>query len=118
MCKAHQRPHPSYLINADNSFSISNPDVFPNFGKDEVAGSNPAISSRETVRNDGFFVVLGLILQVLSLLLANLGYLVCQDGHLVNKCVTFSGKKVPEKPCAIRVCGLFSVSHTLSHSRG
>ncbi|MBQ9944051.1 MAG: hypothetical protein IJO67_06775, partial [Clostridia bacterium] len=92
--------------------------LFFYLGKDEVADSNPAISSRETVRNDGFFVVLGLILQDFSLLLANLGYLVCQDGHFVNKGVTFSRKKVPEKPCAIRVCGLFSVSHTLSHSRG
>ena len=26
-------------------------------GKDEVTGSNPVISSIETVRNDGFFVL-------------------------------------------------------------
>ena len=32
-------------------------------GKDEVAGSNPAISSMKTVRNDGFSYVLGPNLQ-------------------------------------------------------
>ena len=85
-------------------------------GKDEVPGSNPGISSREPVRNDWFFVVLGSISARTGAVSCKLQDLAPDFPVFVTSAVTFRLLKAPCNPVISTVFGLSSVSHAVSHN--
>jgi hypothetical protein len=73
-------------------------------GKDEVAGSNPAISSIKPVRNDWFSYAFGVIF-------ASFGLQSCKLMTSSLFFVRISSAAIPETPCAARLFGHFFVSY-------